>query len=144
MNQSNLITEAEYADIILTLINKPYCITSITKLIFIAFCIEHVQINSILTYRNRTKDFIDVFFNNISVQLLTYHDDIKIILHFINILHNTNKIGINCDEIIPTNIVQHNTENTFLNFCNNQKINPIIEISKLDAKGLIEEVIRYV
>lgn len=40
MNKEKLLREAEYADIVLTLLNSPYAITSITKLIFIAFCIN--------------------------------------------------------------------------------------------------------
>ena len=60
MNKEKLLREAEYADIILTLLNSPYAITSITKLIFIAFCVKHE--NNLPTYRNRVKDFIDIFF----------------------------------------------------------------------------------
>ena len=41
MNKEKLLREAEYADIVLTLLNSPYAITSITKLIFIAFCIKY-------------------------------------------------------------------------------------------------------
>ena len=143
MNQNNIIIEAEYADIILSLINKPYYITSITKLMFISFCIRHEQGNN-FAYRNRTKDFIDIFFKNISVKFSSNYNDIKIILHFIDILKKNRRIEIEGDDITVININTHITENKFLNFCNKQKINPIMEISKLDAKGLIEEVIRYV
>lgn len=59
MNKEKLLREAEYADIVLTLLNSPYAITSITKLIFIAFCIKYES--NISAYKNRSKDFVDVF-----------------------------------------------------------------------------------
>lgn len=59
MNKEMLLREAEYADIILTLLNSPYAITSITELIFIAFCVKHES--NLSAYRNRSKDFIDIF-----------------------------------------------------------------------------------
>ena len=75
MNKQKLLQEAEYADIILTLLNSPYAITSITKLIFIAFCVRYES--NISAYKNRSKDFIDVFFKNISLKLSAHYDDIE-------------------------------------------------------------------
>ena len=128
MNKEKLLREAEYADIVLTLLNSPYAITSITKLIFIAFC----------------KDFVDVFFKNISLKLSAHYDDIELILHFVDILKNTSKVSINGDYIELSSELTHLPENHFLQFCAKKLPNPIIEINKLDAKALIEEVIRYV
>lgn len=84
MNKEKLLREAEYADIVLTLLNSPYAITSITKLIFIAFCIKYES--NISAYKNRSKDFVDVFFKNISLKLSAHYDDIELILHFVDIL----------------------------------------------------------
>ena len=41
MNKEKLLREAEYADIVLTLLNSPYAITSITNFIFIYFFIKY-------------------------------------------------------------------------------------------------------
>ena len=142
MNKEKLIREAEYADIILTLLSSPYAITSITKLIFIAFCVRHES--NISVYKNRSKDFVDVFFKNISLKLSAHYDDIELILHFVDILKNTSKVSIGGDCIELNAEFTHSPENHFLQFCVNKVPNPIIEINKLDAKALLEEVIRYV
>lgn len=136
------IREAEYADIILTLLNSPYHIDSITKLIFIAFCIRHEP--NLSSYINRSKDFIDVFFKNISLKLSAHYDDVELILHFVDILKNTSKVHIDGDYITLSARFPHSPENHFLQFCAKKVPNPIIEINKLDAKALLEEVIRYV
>lgn len=142
MNKEKLLREAEYADIILTLLNSPYAITSITKLIFMAFCVKHES--NLPAYRNRSKDFIDVFFKNISLKLSAHYDDIELILHFVDVLKNTSKVSIDGDYIELSAEFTHSPENHFLQFCAKKVPNPIIEINKLDAKALLEEVIRYV
>lgn len=142
MSKEMLIQEAEYADIILTLLNPPYAITSITKLLFIAFCVKHE--NNLPAYRNRSKDFIDVFFKNISLKLSAHYDDLDLILHFVDVLKNTSKVSIDGDNIELSVEFTHSPENHFLQFCSKKAPNPISEINKLDAKALLEEVIRYV
>lgn len=142
MNKEKLLQEAEYADIILTLLGSPYAITSITKLIFIAFCVRHES--NLSSYKNRSKDFIDVFFKNISLKLSAHYNDIGLILHFVDILKNTSKISIVGDSIELGVELTHSPENHFLQFCAKKVPNPIVEINKLDAKALLEEVIRYV
>ena len=142
MNKEKLLQEAEYADIILTLLGSPYAITSITKLIFIAFCVRHES--NLSSYKNRSKDFIDVFFKNISLKLSAHYNDIGLILYFVDILKNTSKISIVGDSIELGVELTHSPENHFLQFCAKKVPNPIVEINKLDAKALLEEVIRYV
>ena len=142
MNKEKLLQEAEYADIILALLGSPYAITSITKLIFIAFCVRHES--NLSSYKNRSKDFIDVFFKNISLKLSAHYNDIGLILHFVDILKNTSKISIVGDSIELGVELTHSPENHFLQFCAKKVPNPIVEINKLDAKALLEEVIRYV
>ena len=113
-----------------------------SKLIFIAFCVKHES--NLPAYRNRVKDFIDVFFKNISLKLSAHYDDIELILHFIGILQNTSKVSIDGDFIELNAEFTYSPENSFLQFCAKKVPNPIIEINKLDAKALLEEVIRYV
>lgn len=84
---------------------------------------------------------VDVFFKNISLKLSAHYDDIELILHFVDILKNTSKVSINGDYIELSSELTHLPENHFLQFCAKKLPNPIIEINKLDAKALIEEVI---
>lgn len=142
MNKEKLLLEAEYADIILSLLSPPYSIASISKLVFIAFCVKHE--NNIVAYKNRTKDFIDVFFKNISLKLSAHYDEIESIFHFIDILKRTSTINVEGDYIELIRETHHSSENVFLRFCAKKIPNPIIEINKLDTKALLEEVIRYV
>lgn len=142
MTKDELFLEAEYADIIITLLNFPYGISSVTKLILLAFCIKHEKNTS--AYGKRTKDFVDVFFSNISLKLSTHYEDIGAIIHFIDMLRKTSIIEINDDSITLIKEFEHFPENVFLRTCVNRSPNPIIEINKLDRKAMLEEVIRYV
>lgn len=142
MDKSKVIIDAEYADIILTLLQEPYSISSITKLIFIAFCVKHEK--NLSSYKNRSKDFVDCFFKNISLKLSAHYSEIENILSVINLLKNTSIVSIDADTIMLINNIDNETENRFLNFCAKKIPNPILEINKLSAKALLEEVIRYV
>jgi len=142
MNKSKIILDAEYADIIITLLQEPYSISSITKLVFIAFCVKHET--NLSSYKNRSKDFVDCFFKNISLKLSAHYDEIENILCVINMLKNTSMVTVEDDSIVLINNLDHEPENHFLNFCVNKIPNPILEINKLSSKALLEEVIRYV
>lgn len=100
--------------------------------------------NILQRYKNRSKDFIDVFFKNISLKLSAHYDDLDLILHFVDVLKNTSKVSIDGDFIELSVELTHSPENHFLQFCSKKTPNPISEINKLDAKALLEEVIRYV
>ena len=142
MKLIDVLKEAEYTDIVLSLLSEPYQILSVTKIIFISFCVYHESDFS--SYNNRQKDFVDVFFKNISFNLAINYEDIKKILHILCILEKTNKIKIIKDKILIIEDIKHDSENAFIKKCSNKIPNPIIEIDKLDAIAVIEEVIRYV
>lgn len=142
MKLNDVVIEAEYADIILSLLGEPYYVSSVTKIIFMSFCIRHEK--SMKLYRPRKEDFVDVFFRNISFKLATEYQDINKIIHIIDILNKTNKIRVDGDSIIVQEEISHISENEFLMLCMVKNPNPIIEINKLDATAMIEEVIRYV
>ena len=142
MRINNIIKEAVYADIILSLLVEPYRVNSVAKMIFFAFCIKYED--DFASYRNRTKDFVDVFFENISLRLETNYKDIEIILCVLTMLVRTGKISITGDRIEIIDEVAHSTENDFIKKCSGKTPNPILEINKLDAIAVIEEVIRYV
>ncbi len=142
MQLNDIIREAEYADIVLSLLNDPYQINSVTKIIFFSFCIKHEDRFNI--YRKRTKDFVDVFFQNISLKLAVDYRDIEKILFVLKMLVKAGKISVTDDEIEIIDKFNHSSENDFLKMCSSKVPNPIIEINKLDATAVIEEVIRYV
>lgn len=142
MRLNDVIKEAEYADIILSLLAEPYQINSVTKMIFFAFCIRYE--NNFASYRSRTKDFVDVFFENISLKLSTNYKDIEKILSVLKMLVKSGRISIKEDTIEVIDELKHSTENDFIKMCNGKIPNPILEINKLDAIAVIEEVIRYV
>lgn len=139
---NEIISEAEYADIIITLMKPPYEISSLTKLIFIAFCVKNE--NNQLKYRNRTKDFVDVFMSNVSLKLSAHNHEIMQIIKIIDMLNQTSKVSIAEDNIVLTHEFDFQTENAFLKFCKTKTPNPINEINKLDPKAMVEEVLRYV
>ena len=142
MKLNDIVIEAEYADIILSLLGKPYYVSSVTKIIFMSFCIRHEK--NMASYGLRKVDFVDVFFRNISFKLSTEYKDINKIMHIIDMLNKTNKIKVDGDIITVQEEISHRTENKFLRVCIAKNPNPIEEINKLDATVMIEEVIRYV
>lgn len=142
MNLNDLIKEAEYADIILSLLSEPYEINSVTKMIFFSFCIRYEE--NFASYRKRSRDFVDVFFENISLKLDVNYKDLERIMNVLRMLEKTRKIAINKDSIQILEEFSYNTENEFIKMCNGKTPNPILEINKLDATAVIEEVIRYV
>lgn len=142
MIMNEIQSEAEYADIIITLMKPPYEISSITKLVFMAFCVKNE--NNLSKYKNRTKDFVDVFICNVSIKLSAHNHEIMQIIRIINMLKQTSKVSIEDDSITLTHEFDFQTENSFLKFCKTKTPNPITEINKLDPKALIEEVLRYV
>ena len=142
MKLNDVIKEAEYADIILSLLMEPYRINSVTKMIFLAFCIRYED--NFASYRSRTKDFVDVFFENISLKLATNYKDIEKILCVLKLLVKSGKISITGDSIEVMDELEHSTENDFIKMCNGKTPNQLLEINKLDATSVIEEVIRYV
>lgn len=142
MMLDEVISEAEYADIIITLLKPPYEISSITKLIFIAFCVKNETNQP--QYKNRTKDFVDVFMSNISLKLAAHNQEIMQIIRVIDKLNKTSKVSISQDEISLIHEFDFQTESNFLKFCKTKNPNPINEVNKLDPKALLEEVLRYV
>lgn len=142
MNKNKLLNQAEYIDIILSLLKSPYNIKSISKLIFISFCVKHED--NIKAYTNRKKDFVDIFFEKISLKLTTHEEEIIDIITAIDILNKNSKVKITGDNIIVDSDINFITENLFLNRIKDKVPNPIIEINKLDTKALLEEVIRFV
>lgn len=141
MKLNDIVTEAEYADIILSLLGEPYYVSSVTKILFMSFCIRHEKS---MKYKARKEDFVDVFFRNISFKLATEYEDINKIMHVIDMLNRTNIINVDEDVITVQKEMSHVSENEFLIFCNKKNPNPLVEINKLDATAMIEEVIRYV
>lgn len=140
--QNRIINEAKYADIIVALLQSPYMVDSIIKLVFIAFCVNNEE--NINSYSNRKRDFVDAFISNINIKLMSHPDDISMIFSIIDKLVVAKFITVNDDQIEILKPLGFETENKFLQFCLKKVPNPIFEVNKLDARALLEEVLRYV
>lgn len=137
-----LLEEAEYMDIILSLLQKPYNIDSLTKIVFISFCIHNE--NDLSKYLNRKKNFVDTFIENISFKLEANKSEIVSIFKVLDILGNQKIIDIVDDKIIQKKTIEFNVQNALIQKCALSELNAISETNKLDSKALLEEVIRYV
>lgn len=139
---NELLLEAEYAEIIIELLNQPFRIGSVVKLVFMSFCVRNEKRTS---YGLRKTDFVDVFLENINIKLLSHPEELKSIFEVINKLKRNGWIEISNGTVRLSkeqSICQ--CGNRFLYGCKEREINPIIEINKLDDQAFIEEVLRHV
>ena len=140
--KNRLVLEGEYLEIILELLGDRYKINSLTKLVFMSFCVRNVKKRA---YMGRKKDFIDVFFASINIKLLSHPNEIKAILEVIHKLKTSGWIQIVNDEVeVLKNLKGFECANDFLISCRDRNLNPIIEVNKLDRKSFTEEVLRHV
>jgi len=139
---NDMLLQGEYADIILELLEKPYNVDSIPKIVFLSFCIRNETQTS---YRARKTDFADALLSNLSIHLLSHPDELKNIFEVINKLRKCGWIKTEEGKIcILREFKKNKCENRFLDRCREGKINPIIEVNRLDDKAFIEEVLRHV
>ena len=142
MNEQHLLEEAEYMDIILALLQKPYNIDSLIKIVFISFCVHNE--NDLLKYSNRKHDFVDTFLENISFKLEVNKSEIESIFGVLDILRKQKIIDISDDKVFVKKYINYSVQNPLIQKCALREVNPVSEINKLDSKALLEEVIRYV
>lgn len=135
---------AEYLEIEVGLLQEPFSIESIHKLIFISFCVYH-QANYGKRY-NRL-DITQTFFRTLSGKLLTNINDLQVIMSGISLLEKSRLIGVD-DEgriKIKDDIKSLTSHNPFLQKFKSKAVgNPILAVNRLDDKAFMEEVIRYV
>jgi hypothetical protein len=145
LSRAELLENAEYADILVGLLDKPYEIRSVSKIVFIAFCVEHNY--GLSVYRNRQKDLIQTFMSSLSLKLISHIDEIETIMSQLHLLENNNWIEIAADgkiKILSTDIDHLKSHNKFLNYFIGKSNNPIKAVNQLDDKAFLEEVVRYV
>ena len=132
-------------DILVGLLSEPYNIDSLSKIVFIAFCVQYNDGTKI--YSNRKKNLIQIFMNALSIKLLSHISDLQVILEQIYILDSSGWILISDDGKIhvksAADFNQLHSGNEFLNHFIGKKNNPIIAVNKLEDKAFLEEVIRY-
>ncbi len=139
---NNLLLQGEYIDIIIELVNDPYNINSVVKLVFIAFCIRNETRPS---YGNRKTDFVDVLLDNLIIKLLSHPNELKCIFEALNKLKKCGWISTENGKICILKELHHSKcDNKFLIWCKGSKLNPLIEVSKLDDRAFLEEVLRHV
>ncbi len=139
---NDLLLQGEYSDIIIELINEPYSVDSVIKIIFLAFCVRNERQTS---YRNRKTDFVDTLLNNLNIKLLSHPDEL---INIFEVLNKMKKCGWITTEggriLILKEFDKSKSEKKFLNGCRGNIINPIVEVNKLDDRAFIEEVLRHV
>ena len=139
---NDLLLQGEYADIIADLLNEPYNVNSVIKIVFLAFCIRNEMQAS---YRNRRTDFVDVLLNNLNIKLLSHPDELKNIFEVLNKMKKCGWIKtVDGRIMVLKGFNKIKSENKFLLGCRGKDINPIVEVNKLDDKAFIEEVLRHV
>lgn len=141
---NNVRKLAEYIEIEEGLLQEPFSIKSIHKLIFISFCVYH-QANYGKRY-NRL-DITQTFFRTLSGKLLTNLYDLQVIMFGVQILEKSGIIEVDEEGHIETlddlkTLIQHNP---FLQKFKGKSVgNPILAVNRLDDKAFMEEVVRYV
>ena len=139
---NDLLLQGEYADIIADLLNEPYNVNSVIKIVFLAFCIRN---ETQASYRNRRTDFVDVLLNNLNIKLLSHPDELKNIFEVLNKMKKCGWIKtVDGRIMVLKEFNKIKSENKFLLGCRGKDINPIVEVNKLDDKAFIEEVLRHV
>ena len=139
MKKNDLVRKAEYIDIMLSLMSKPYNINSITKLIFFSFCVRHM-----LSFKSRSNNIVEEFFSNLSIKFQLNYYEIDDILWVIELLEKNKMVEVEGDNIQFVDSREYKSKNELLKQLANRNVNPILEVNKLDASAVIEEVIRYV
>lgn len=131
--KNNLLKEAKYADIIMTLINPPCNITSLFKLIFLTLLFSDKNINEITKSKY---NIINNYIGNSIFLLIQKKDDIKIIYDILFRLESMQLISINQDIISINKMIESPDIN------NIKKANQILnKLNKLDNKTFYLELL---
>ena len=131
--ENNLLKEAKYADIIMTLINQPCNITSLFKLIFLTLIFSDRNINKITKSKY---NIINNYIGNSILLLQQKKDDLNIIYEILYRLESMHIISINNDIITINQIIQTPDIN------NIKKAYQILnKINKLDNKTFYLELL---
>lgn len=139
---NELLLQSEYAEIMIELLEEPYRINSVIKIVFMSFCIRNEMRSS---YRNRKTDFVDELLSNLSIKLLSHPKELGGVFAVLNMLETCGWIRIDSGIItVLKDLADFKCENKFLKGCKSKEINPIIEVNKLDDKAFLEEVLRHV
>ena len=142
MKMHSLLLQGEYSEIIVELLNKPYCIDSVIKIVFMSFCVKNGIESS---YRNRKMDFVNIFLDNLSIKFLSHPNEVSSIFAVLDKMKTCHWIKIKSGKItILRDLSGFECEHSFLKKCKSKNINPILEVNKLDDRAFLEEVLRHV
>lgn len=131
--KNNLLKEAKYADIIMTLINPPCNITSLFKLIFLTLIFSDKNIKE---FKQSKYNIINNYIGNSIFLLIQKKDDIKIIYEILYRLESIQLISINQD------IISINKKIETPDICNLKKLNNIIsKFNNLDNETFYLELL---
>lgn len=141
-NMNDLLLQGEYADIIVELLNEPYNVNSVIKMVFLAFCVRN---EAQVSYGKRKNNLIDVLLNNLNIKFLSHPNELSSIFEVLNKMKKCGWITTESGRIsVLKEFDKAKTENRFLAGCRGKDINPVVEVNKLDDRAFIEEVLRHV
>lgn len=107
-----------------------------------SFGVKHASIKK---YSNRKMDFIKTFLSSLSIKLTSHPEELKAILDVISILETEGWISVDGDIIKVKKMLPDDTsKNKFLINIEKKPINHLEEISNLNIKSFLEEVLQYV
>ena len=139
---NDLLLQSEYADIIIGLLNEPFEVSSVVKIVFMSFCIRNESKSS---YGNRKTDFVDTLLRNINIKLFSHPEELACIFEVLNKRRKCGWIATMDGKVYALKkLPKIKCENKFLVNCKGKDINPIIEVNKLDDRAFMEEVLRNV
>lgn len=142
MSKEKLMIMAEYYDIILSLLSPPFNISSIVKLLIIAFCVRNVDLDVFSICRKN--DVVDYFLMKSIPKLNSKFMELEDELFVVKFLESSGVIVVSGDCIDYPGRSYYKSENLIINKSLKSKCNYILELNKLGSLELIEEVIRYV
>ena len=141
MSYSDIEKEATYFDIIMGLLEKPYEIRSLLKLVFIAFTVRAAEYK--VDKYAKALDLVSKFMSNLKIELFNATDDFKVIFRIINILEKTGYINVDGNEILQIkSAANYKCKNKVLSLSSVNKA--ILEINTITDKSFAEEIIRNV
>lgn len=107
-----------------------------------SFGVKHASIRK---YSNRKMDFIKTFLSSLSIKLTSHPEELKAILDVIYILETEGWISVEGDTIkVKKQLPDNASKNKFLINIEKKTINHLAEISNLNTKSFLEEVLQYV
>lgn len=138
----DLMLDAEYTAIIINLINWPYNVDSVIKIVFMAFGVKHSYAKN---FGGRKNDIFKTFLSSLSIKIMAHPEELQAIFNAIRILEYNGWIKIDKDKIkLEKRFEENIPKNNFMKSMEKKDVNPLIEIKNMSDYVFLEEVLQYV